>query len=399
MHMKTILVIFLLLPLSLFAKFVRMIQIGEPPHSAFIDDEIVYIVTTTVRRYIETRFDPEISQFVDARSKRILKFADDERITKLERLSGIGTGGTIVGFTNLDITQGTTVFAYPFDAEIGKKEMCADLLLQAVDGDRIQYRSGETNHSFVASFSPKDNAIHWLNPVTFEVCESLPLPDNDMPFYYSRMQQTNSTVSIVGGRLQKDIGIISFRDHDIDEVYRIVESAGPEHPVDENNLLYRKPTWQSTSDRPSVLTPRKFYVVLKDGRKAFGMFQPQIEKNPVIFSPITYAPLAVAKDDIATFEVIDDSAFPTAECYFNNEVVELYKRFVNLPESEDAPSKIQSIGKFFLTILIACFGWLMPIVLMPISDSLSKWLAIHPVVHRITIGLSIIVAIIFFAFN
>ena len=397
--MKTVLAISLLLPLSLFAKFVRTMQLDEPSRLAFIDDEVVYIVTTKMHKYNETRYDPKLGQFVDARSKRPIPFADNERIIKLDRLGGIGTGGSIAGYTSLEITQGTTAFAYPFDAEIGKAEVCASLISQAVDGDRIAYYSNETNLQFVASFSPKDNALRWLDPITFDVCEPLPPPDHDRLFCYSRMQQTNSTVTIVGGRIQKDIGVIKFCDHDIDEVFRIVENAGPEHQIDEKNLLHRAPERHSKSNRPSVLTPRKFYVVINDGRKAFGMFQPSIEKNNTLFSPITSAPLAIAKDDIAAFEPIGDGAFPTAECYSKNEVSDLYKKFMNPPASEKENAPQHPIRKILCAIVIACLGWLIPIVLQPISDSISKYLNAHPKIQTISIGVSLLAALLFLIFT
>ena len=375
--MKTILAISLLLPLTLFAKFVKQIQLYNPPRSAFVDDEVVYIVTTTVCKYPEARFDPEQGHFVDARSKRVLAFADGERITKLDRLGGIGTGGTITGYATLEIRQGTVSLSYPFDAEIGTAEVCSNLLAAAVDGDRLHFSSSGTNCSFVASFYPKDNALHWLNPVTFEMCETLPPPDHDREVRYSRMQRTNSTVAICGGRLQKDIGIIKFSEYDIDEVYRIVENAGPENAIDENNLLYKDPARNSKPDGASVLTPRKFYVVLKDGRRAFGMFQPDIENRPVLYSPITYVSLGVAKDDIATFEPIDDGAFPIPECYSKNEVEELYKLYTNPAGGDTIKPKPQAF-LIWLPLVALGLNWVIPLFLKQQEDAICVWVIKHP---------------------
>lgn len=397
--MKTIFAISMMLPLSLFAKFAKIIQLDEPPRSAFVDDETVYIVTTTVRKYFEARFDPKLGQFVGARSKRIIKFADGERLTRLDRLGGIGTGGAIVGYAGVEFKQGTVVFAYPFDADVGKVEVCSNFLTQAVDGDRITYQSNGTNISFVASFSSKDNALHWLDPVTFDVCESLPPPDHDKTFCYSRMQNTNCIVSIFGGRIKKDIGIVRFSEHDIDKVYRIVESAGPEHPIAEANLLYRDPERKDKAGRPSLLTPRKFYVVLNDGRRAFGMFQPDIEKNAVLFSPITSAPLAVAKDDIVGFEAIGDNAFPIAECYTKNEVDLLYEKFVSHQEGTKPIAARRTLREILCAIAIAFLGWFVPNLLQPFSDSLNKWLGARKRIYRITIVLSLFAALIFLIFT
>ena len=397
--MKHILSIALLLPLSLSAKFAKIIQLDEPPRSAYIDDEVVYIVTTTVRKYTDARFDSERGQFVDARTKRILAFADGERITKLDRLGGIGTGGTITGYTSFEIKQGTVSFSYPFDAGIGTADISSNLLAAAVDGDRLFFTSSETNRSFVASFSPKDSSLHWLDPVTFEVCEPLPPPDHDREFRYSRMQHTNSIVSICGGRLQKDIGIIKFSEYDIDEVYRIVENVGPKNPIDENNILYKEPVRNIKSDRPSVLTPRKFYVVLADGRKAFGMFQPEIEKNSVLFSPITSAPLAVAKADIASFAPIDDGSFPTPECYSKNEIEELYKKFRTQLNDDKGNAPLKSVGNMLSVIVIALLGWLIPILMETTSDVVKTWFNAHPRVKRITLGLSLLAALLFLVYT
>ena len=322
------------MPFSAIAKFVKVYRVPETGRTIVLSDEKVYAIKTSLGRRSDVRYDIKKDAFINARSKQEFIFKGGEWITDISSIEGVKPGGNVVAYITLKIRKGTTVFGYPFDCGDLDKNVSSNLLKTAVDGDRIMYQSGGTNYCFVSVFSVQNNLLQWHKTESFEVCRVLPIPDADTPFYYARMQDISTDVIFLGGRQLKSGDVIYFRDHGIDETYRMVEQYGFAKQVDFSaNLLGGKSDLTSDVTKLSVLTPKKFYVILKSGHKVFGMFQPSIEINRSIFSPITSAPLAVSRKDIVRFEVIGDSAFPEIECYTKNEVEALYERYAT--EDED----------------------------------------------------------------
>lgn len=323
----------LTISLSAISKHVKIYRVPETGRTILLDDEKVYRIKTSLGRQGEFRYVVNEDAFINPHSKRKLELEDGEWIADFSTIEGIKPGGNIVGFVTWPIRQGTTIFGYPFDEGDVYHNISSNLLAVAVDGDRVMYQSHGTNYSFVAVYSAYNNTLKWHKPESFEVCHVFPIPDADKFFYYTRMQNVGTNVVFGGGRKLKSGNVIYFRDHGIDETYRIAEQYGFERTVDFSaNLLGGKLTLKSDTTKLSVLNPRKFYVVLKSGHKAFGMFQPSVENYKVIFSPITAAPLSVSESDIVGFEPIGDGAFPQSECYTKNEVDTLYERYMMEPE-------------------------------------------------------------------
>ena len=323
-------------PFSAIARFVKIYHVPETGRTIFLDDEKVYSITTSIGRHGCLCYDTREDSFIDSRSKQKFVLREDEWIKDISSIDGIKPGGGMVGYITWKIQKGTTVFGYPFDHKDIDHNVSSNLLSTAVDGDRIKYQSAGTNYCFVAVYSTQDNSLQWHEPESFEVCHSFPIPDADTPFYYARMQDVNTDVIFSGGRMLKSGDVIYFRDHGIDETYRIVDQYGFEKEFDRSaNLLGGISVLKSVTPKLSILNPKKFYVILKSGHRAFGMFQPSIDVNKTVFSPITSAPLSVSKSDIARFETIGDGAFPQSECYTKNEVDSLYKRY--MIELEEQP--------------------------------------------------------------
>jgi hypothetical protein len=337
------------IPSPVIAKYVKVYGPPATERTVFLDDEKVYRIKTSTGRQGEFYYDAHADSFVSPHSKKKLDLAQGERITDVSIVDGLMRSGTVVGYVELPIRQGTTVFGYPFDDWNVDKNVSSNLLTVAVDGDRMMYQSRGTNYCFVAVYSAQDNSLRWHKNESFEVCQTFPIPDADKFFYYSRMQDIHSKIAFSGGRQLKTSGVIYFRDHEIEEAYRIFAQCEFENDVDlSKNLLGGALALKSDTPKLSVLNPKKFYVVLKSGHRAFGMFQSTDKYKRCLFSPITSAPLAVSPSDIVGFEAIRDNAFPQSECYTKNEVERLYEQYTeNKEDSFRQRALRQSTGEFW----------------------------------------------------
>ncbi len=337
------------IPSPVIAKFVKVYVPPETERTVFLDDEKVYLIKTSTGRQGEFYYDAHANSFVSPHSKKKLDLAQGERITDVSIVDGIMRSGTVVGYVEWPIRQGTTVFGYPFDDWNVDQNVSSNLLTVAVDGDRMVYQSRGTNYCFVAVYSAQDNSLQWHKNESFEVCHTFPVPDADKLFYYSRMQDVQTKVAFSGGRQLKTSGVIHFRDHGIEEAYRIVTQCEFATKVDfSKNLLGGALALRYDTPKLSVLNPKRFYVVLRSGHRAFGMFQPTDKDTRCLFSPITSAPLAVSPSDIVGFEAIRDNAFPQSECYTMNEVKRLYEQYTeNKEEGFRQRALHQSTGEFW----------------------------------------------------
>ena len=245
----------------------------------------------------------------------------------------------IMGYVSVTAKQGKTTFGYPFDyrprvrtsdGRDSENFLGQSIMGSMVDGDFVSYISDGTNFSAWATFAAKDNALHWHDPETFAVLEYAPTPDADADFLYYRMQNTNTCCTIAGGLRRKHSGFHSFFKYGVEgaenrsravEVLRDVNWA--------DNLLGGVTKWVREFKKTSIRDPRKFYVRLKSGARAFAMIHDSHRK---LFSPITHAELCVSPDDIAGFEVIDDNSYPPLDCYTKNDVDALWRDYTSIPE-------------------------------------------------------------------
>jgi len=240
----------------------------------------------------------------------------------------------MIGFVSVTVKQGKVTFGYPFDYRFAKSNVVDNdsnnflnqpIMRDVFDGDFVSYISNGTNFSVWATFATKDNKLHWHDAESFEVLECAPLPDPDADFLYYRMQDTNTCVKITGGLHAKNSGYLPFAKYGVEGVRDRLNSTEILREVDwSNNLLGGVQKWVKEYKKTSIRDPRKFYVRLKSGERAFAMIQDDKRK---LYSPIAHAKLAVSRDEIVGFEPIDDKAYPEHDCYSKNEVEELWECF------------------------------------------------------------------------
>ena len=238
----------------------------------------------------------------------------------------------LMGYVSVTAKQGKVTFGYPFDYQFpsgfhGRENnnnfLKQNIMRNMVDGDFVSYISDGTNFSAWATFAAKDNKLHWHDYETFAVLNNAPIPDSDADFLYHRMQATNTCMTISGGVYAKNSGYRPFEKYGVEganshkfEILRDVDWA--------NNLLSGVSKWTHEFKPTSVRDPRKFYVRLDSGERAFAMV---LDNHKQLLSPITHAVLTVDKAAIQGFEPIDDGAYPDGDCYSKNEVDGIWKDY------------------------------------------------------------------------
>ena len=238
----------------------------------------------------------------------------------------------LVGYVSVTVKQGKVTFGYPFDYRFPTALSCTEendnflrqpIMQNMVDGDFVSYISNGTNFSAWATFAAKDNKLHWHNCETFELLEKAPIPDADADFLYYRMQDTNTHMTISGGVYSKNSGFRSFEEFGVEgATHRPFTTLREVNWAD--NLLGGVSKWTREFKPTSIRDPRKFYVRLSSGERAFAMIHGDRKK---LFSPITHSALTVENTEIEGFEPIADGAYKEEDCYSKNEVAEIWDDF------------------------------------------------------------------------
>lgn len=267
---------------------------------------------------------------VDARKSvevNPLAFATMYRPTN--SILGVATSD-MVGFVNIRLKQGETTFGYPYDVTFLRGFEDADILSNPFDGDFVSYAVTGRQYSACATFAPDGKSIRWHHPQSFELLKGLPCPDADKEISYFRRQGTNTSVSVSGMIRLKGPSVYLYLEYGIEEANRLANGRPIARAEWQKSLLGGYINWSETFPKTSIRDQRRFYVRLKDGRKAFAMIQ---EDHKHLVSPITHALLTISKLDIACFEPIVDNAYKDEQCFSRSEVDELWRQY----QTEERP--------------------------------------------------------------
>ena len=237
----------------------------------------------------------------------------------------------MVGFINIQLKQGETTFGYPYDVGFLRGFEDADILSNPFDGDFVSYAVTGQQYSACATFAPDGKSIRWHHPQSFELLKGLPCPDADKEISYFRRQGTNTSVSVSGMIRLKGPSVYSYLEYGIEEANRLANGRPIARAEWQKSLLGGYINWTGTFPKTSIRDPRRFYVRLKDGRKAFAMIQ---DDHRHLMSPITHALLTVPRSAIVDFEPILDGAYSEKDCFSASEVESLYDDY-----NDPAPSR------------------------------------------------------------
>ena len=233
---------------------------------------------------------------------------------------------SITGYVSVEVKQGKTVFGYPFvDASANSNFLAAPLMQNAVDGDFVSYVTGGENVCLWATYAAKDNLLHWHSNETFMVVETAPYPDTYGNFLYYRMQNKTNASPILGVVAAPAVTSYSFHELGIEEAAkRAAQSYEERRSQWADSLINGACEWTREFKPTSIRDPRKFYVRLSSGERAFAMIHGDRKK---LFSPITHSALTVENTEIEGFEPIADGAYKEEDCYSKNEVAEIWDDF------------------------------------------------------------------------
>lgn len=233
--------------------------------------------------------------------------------------SGFGEGWilptceNLYGYTLTRINQGVNTLSYPYDATNFNQTVLNDFLMTAEDGDRVIFHSDGTSRAIVAGYDDSDYKLHWFDSETFSTDITLPQIKLADRIDYIRRQGKFSILRIPGGISIKPMPATRI-ENDKDFFTYLQKSVA--NPTMTNHLgLAGKDglDYKHSCDLPgcSRFDSPKFYVDLKDGHRAFAMMS---EDGNHIMSPTIHARLFVRPEDVSGFSIIDDGAYPPADC-------------------------------------------------------------------------------------
>ena len=219
----------------------------------------------------------------------------------------------LYGYTLTRINQGVNTLSYPYDATNFNHTILNDFLMTAEDGDRVIFHSGGTSRAIVAGYDDSDYKLHWFDSETFSTDIKLPQIKLEDRIDYIRRQGKFSILRIPGGISIKPMPATRI-ENDKDFFTYLQKSVA--NPTMTNHLGLAGQDgldYRHSHDLPgcSRFDGPKFYVDLKDGHRAFAMMS---EDGNRIMSPTIHARLFVRPEDVSGFSIIDDGAYPPADC-------------------------------------------------------------------------------------
>lgn len=273
----------------------------------------------------------------------------------------------IVAMIKIEIKQGKVEFAYPYDIKDIDSFNKTEMVQEPLDGDFIAYDSDGNRFSAWATYDNTGNAVRWHDPETMTTLEKLPIPDADAEFLYYRKQAVVTEVQTSGGIARKNSGAYDFRTEGIAVAVRKFRDNEIKRNAKWRNSLLGGYIKYSNEFKPaSVRDPRKFYIQLKSGARAFAMIH---DNGKTLFSPISHAKITIPDTDIERFLPIDDGAYDARDCYSAREVEEIYENFMKAGGFKDRCVDVvkDALGGLILMLIV----WLMGILLRPMSTSVA----------------------------
>lgn len=285
----------------------------------------------------------------------------------------------IVAMIKIEIKQGKVEFAYPYDIKDIDSFNKTEMVQEPLDGDFIAYDSDGNRFSAWATYDNTGNAVRWHDPETMTTLEKLPIPDADAEFLYYRKQAVVTEVQTSGGIARKNSGAYDFRTEGIAVAVRKFRDNEIKRNAKWRNSLLGGYIKYSNEFKPaSVRDPRKFYIQLKSGARAFAMIH---DNGKTLFSPISHAKITIPDSDIERFLAIDDGAYEEKDCYSAREVEEIYEKFRRSEKNKVWLDRIipNSIYGLIAMTIVA----LMVMILKRVSKSVELFIDGVPVKYRV----------------